>query len=111
MRSKIDISHGPIGTVWINFKEVESTNKKAHSMAIQGFKEGTVVTADQQTKGRGRRGRLWHSPEGNLYCSIILRPKIISDDLILLEKIAGLAVWETIKKWGKTGRHRIFSIA
>lgn len=96
MTSEITLIKEPIGIVWINFKEVDSTNKEAHSLALQGFKEGTVVTADRQTKGRGRRGNLWHSPEGGLYCSIILRPKIMPKEIIIFEKIAGIAVWETI---------------
>jgi BirA family biotin operon repressor/biotin-[acetyl-CoA-carboxylase] ligase len=86
----------PIGFTYINFKEVSSTNEKAHSLALQGFKDGTVITADSQVKGRGRRGHRWHSPEGGLYCSIILRPSITTDETRLFEKIAGIAVWETI---------------
>ena len=82
MISEITLIKKPIGTVWINFKKIDSTNEKAHSLALQGAKEGTVVTADSQTKGRGRRGNLWHSPEGGLFCSIILRPNIKSQHRI-----------------------------
>jgi len=96
MTSKITLINEQIGAVWINFKKIDSTNKKAHSLALQGIKEGTVVTADMQTKGKGRRGNFWHSPEGGLYCSIILRPKITLKETMLFEKIVGIAVWETI---------------
>lgn len=96
MFSEKTLSDGPIGSVCINFKEIDSTNEKAHTLAFQGVQEGTVVTADRQTKGRGRRGRHWCSPEGGLYCSIILRPDISPDETILFEKMAGIALWETI---------------
>ena len=96
MTSEFTLIKEPIGIVWINFKKIDSTNKKAHSLALQGVKEGTVVTADIQTKGKGRRGNLWHSPEGGLYCSIILRPKIMLKDTVLFERLVGIAVWETV---------------
>jgi BirA family biotin operon repressor/biotin-[acetyl-CoA-carboxylase] ligase len=79
----------------INFKEVDSTNDRAHTFARQGFRDGTVITADRQTKGRGRRGSRWCSPDGGLYCSIILRPKVSPEATGIFEKISGIAVWET----------------
>lgn len=96
MTSCITLIKEPIGVIWINFKEIDSTNEKAHSLAYQGFRDGTVITADRQTKGRGKRGNLWHSPEGGLYCSIILKPNIMTKDITLFEKIVGIAVLETI---------------
>lgn len=58
-------------------KTVDSTNNLAMMLAGQGATHGTVVTADMQTSGRGRKGRQWHSPPGsNLYLSIILRPPV-----------------------------------
>ncbi len=57
------------------FGETDSTNLQAKAMAAQGAAEGTVVVADTQTRGRGRRGRTWFSPPGqSIYASIILRP-------------------------------------
>lgn len=53
---------------------VASTNDLATSLAVDGAEEGTVVWADAQSAGRGRSGRNWSSPTGNLYCSVILRP-------------------------------------
>lgn len=53
---------------------VASTNDLATSLAIDGAEEGTVVWADAQSAGRGRSGRNWSSPTGNLYCSVVLRP-------------------------------------
>jgi BirA family biotin operon repressor/biotin-[acetyl-CoA-carboxylase] ligase len=56
--------------------EVVSTNTLAMEMAAQGATDGTVVIAETQTGGKGRLGRKWISPKGNLYLSVILRPNI-----------------------------------
>jgi BirA family biotin operon repressor/biotin-[acetyl-CoA-carboxylase] ligase len=58
------------------FPEVASTNTVAMKMASDGAPEGTVVLAETQTGGKGRRGRKWISPKGNLYMSVVLRPDI-----------------------------------
>ena len=55
-------------------EELASTNDEALARARRGAPEGTLILADTQTAGRGRRGRRWESPAGNLYLSIILRP-------------------------------------
>ncbi|MBW2217827.1 MAG: HTH domain-containing protein, partial [Deltaproteobacteria bacterium] len=57
------------------FKEIDSTNTKAKDLAQRGAPEGTVVIAEKQTEGRGRRGRTWLSPKGDgIYATLILRP-------------------------------------
>ncbi len=54
-----------------------STNTEAMERAAAGAPHGAAVLADEQTAGRGRQGRPWHSPPGaNLYLSAVLRPKI-----------------------------------
>lgn len=54
---------------------IDSTNDRAAEWAKGGAPHGAVVTADAQTQGRGRRGRVWHSPPGeNLHASVIVRP-------------------------------------
>ena len=57
------------------FDTISSTNDVLKQLAIQGAPEGTVVIANAQTKGRGRRGRTFYSP-GNtgIYLSLLLRP-------------------------------------
>lgn len=52
---------------------VDSTNERALALAAAGAPDGSVIMADEQTSGRGRRGRSWHSPEGGLYLSYIVR--------------------------------------
>src|SRR5436853_6749751 len=53
---------------------IGSTNDEARRLAREGAPEGTLVWADAQEAGRGRRGRSWQSPPGNLYLSLVLRP-------------------------------------
>jgi BirA family transcriptional regulator, biotin operon repressor / biotin---[acetyl-CoA-carboxylase] ligase len=54
-------------------KEVDSTNIAAQKLVHQGANHGTVVCAGKQNGGKGRRGRIWFSPEGGLWMSIIMR--------------------------------------
>ncbi len=74
------------------FAEVASTNEEAKRIAWEGAPEGTVVLAEAQTSGRGRRGRPWVSPAGNLYLSAILRPAIEPQAAPPLAPAMGLAV-------------------
>lgn len=55
--------------------EIDSTNEACRLRALPGEAAGLVIRADRQTAGRGRRGRSWTSPAGNLYASILLRPQ------------------------------------
>ncbi len=66
----------PQGYRRLHLPEIDSTNDEARRRAESGADGGLVVTADRQTAGRGRRGRNWNSPDGNLYCSILVRPEI-----------------------------------
>lgn len=65
-----------IGKKIYHFMDVPSTMDVARDFAERGEKEGTLVIAEAQTKGRGRLGRDWISIEGGLYISLILKPKI-----------------------------------
>jgi len=58
----------------VALETVGSTNDEAKRLAAEGAEDGTVVWAREQTAGRGRHGRHWVSPPGNLYLSLILRP-------------------------------------
>lgn len=69
-------------------EETDSTNTRLKQMAREGAPEGTVFLAQRQTGGRGTRGRAFHSPEGGLYCSVLLRPKT---ELARLLSITGWA--------------------
>ena len=76
---------------------VTSTQAIAFEMAEQGAADGTVVVADTQTAGRGRRGRMWHdAPGDNLLISIVIRPRLSVADLPKLSLTAAVAVAEAI---------------
>jgi BirA family transcriptional regulator, biotin operon repressor / biotin---[acetyl-CoA-carboxylase] ligase len=59
----------------ITLDKVESTNDEAKRLAREGAEDGTLVWAREQGAGRGRGGRNWTSPRGNLYLSLVLRPE------------------------------------
>jgi BirA family transcriptional regulator, biotin operon repressor / biotin---[acetyl-CoA-carboxylase] ligase len=78
------------------YPSLGSTNDEARRLACAGARAGTVVTAGEQTTGRGRQGRVWTSPPGNLYASILLRPEVPTGRLGELGFLAGVAVAETV---------------
>lgn len=76
---------------------VGSTNDLAKQLARSGAPQGTAVIAGQQTGGRGRIGRSFHSPSGKgLYASLILRPQCAPGELLHLTCCAGLAAREAV---------------
>jgi BirA family biotin operon repressor/biotin-[acetyl-CoA-carboxylase] ligase len=77
--------------------EVLSTNTLAMEAASQGAAEGTVVIAETQTGGKGRLGRQWISPHGNLYVSVILRPAIPTHKAPLITLVGAVAVASAIR--------------
>ena len=63
-----------IGTPRVHHRNTDSTNERAKELALQGAPHGTLVTADEQTAGRGRQGRAWVAPPGKaLLMSVVLR--------------------------------------
>ena len=87
-----DFAFGPIHY----FTSTPSTNDEAKSIAWDAL-EGTVIIADEQTQGRGRRGRNWHSPANkNIYISLILKPEIPIQQVPLFTQMAAAAVWEAL---------------
>jgi BirA family biotin operon repressor/biotin-[acetyl-CoA-carboxylase] ligase len=69
-----------------------STNTFAMELAAEGEPEGTVVIAETQTGGKGRLGRTWISPTGNIYLSVILRPPIPAHKAPLITLMGAVAV-------------------
>jgi BirA family transcriptional regulator, biotin operon repressor / biotin---[acetyl-CoA-carboxylase] ligase len=79
-----------------HYRVTDSTNERARELAIAGAPGGTIVTADAQTEGRGRRGRRWSAPPGKaLLYSAILRP--LDERHLLLPLVAGVAACEAIE--------------
>ncbi len=88
-----------LGQELVYLKETDSTNNQIKSLASEGFPEGTVVIAESQTAGRGRRGRAWESPAGSsIYMSLLLRPQIRPDNASMLTLVAALAVSKAVSK-------------
>ena len=80
-------------------KEVSSTNDLARIYAHQGASEGLVVIAENQSGGKGRLGRKFHSPTGTgIYMSLLLRPTIPSTDSLSITTAAAVAVARAIEK-------------
>lgn len=75
---------------------IDSTNAEAGRLAQDGAADGTVVWARRQTAGRGRHGRTWESPEGNLYCSLLLRPDAPPAEAAQFSFVAALALAEVL---------------
>jgi BirA family biotin operon repressor/biotin-[acetyl-CoA-carboxylase] ligase len=91
--------HDPpaLGKPRLHLRRCDSTNERARLLAITGAPHGTLVTADEQTAGRGRHGRSWTAPAGTcLLCSLVLRWSEPSNPPQLLPLIAGVAVCEAI---------------
>jgi BirA family biotin operon repressor/biotin-[acetyl-CoA-carboxylase] ligase len=80
------------------FPEIGSTMDAARELAKKGEGEGTIVIAEVQTRGRGRLSREWLSPEGGIYFTLILRPRISPAYAPRINLMASVAVAATIRK-------------
>ncbi len=79
-----------------HYKEVPSTNKEALGLIEKGISNETIIIADKQAEGRGRTGKSWISPEGNLYASLIINQETDVSKLTELTFVTALAVGNTL---------------
>ncbi len=80
------------------YEETDTTNNRARELALEGAPEGTLVVAEKQTAGRGRRGKVWESPLGTgIWMSLVLRPQIMPAGASVLTLLCGLATAEAIE--------------
>ena len=83
------------------FETLDSTNTKAKELAMAGAPHGTVVTAEEQSGGKGRLGRSFFSPKGSgIYLSAVIRPEVIGltvEDTVLVTTAASVAVARAVK--------------
>ncbi|MGE0257967.1 MAG: biotin--[acetyl-CoA-carboxylase] ligase [Alphaproteobacteria bacterium] len=86
----------PEGYRLLRYDSIGSTNDEAKALARAGAAENTLIWAGEQTSGRGRRGRLWVSPPGNLYLSLIVRPAVSPARAAQLGFVATLALADAI---------------
>ena len=81
-----------------HFLKTDSTNRVAMELGYANEPEGTIVLAEEQTAGRGRAGRVWHSERGTgIYVTLLLRPKISPVQAPLLTIMAGLSARAAIQ--------------
>jgi len=86
------VSRRVLGQPRVHFRLTDSTNARARELAARGAPHGTLVTADEQSAGRGRQGRTWTAPRGRaLLCSVLIR-----DPPRLLPLAAGAAVADVV---------------
>lgn len=80
------------------FPTIDSTNDRLRALAKAGAPVGTVLVADHQTGGHGRRGRSFHSPEGvGIYMSILLRPQCAPTELLHLTCAVAVAMCDAVE--------------
>ena len=88
--SGVSAARGELGRPRLHLRSTDSTNARAQTLAVAGAPHGTLVTAVEQSAGRGRQGRVWTAPAGRaLLCSVLVR-----DPPRLLPLAAGVAVAE-----------------
>lgn len=88
------MSERVLGRPHAHYRLIDSTNARARELATRGAPHGTLVTADEQSAGRGRQGRTWTAPPGRaLLASIVIR-----DPPRLLPLAAGVAVAEAVER-------------
>lgn len=100
----VDELASQINTKWAGkqvfyYNETDSTNIRAKHLGEEGAVHGTIVVADSQSAGRGRRGRTWESPTGlSIYMSILLRPNFPPIKASMLTLVMALSVAEGLKE-------------
>lgn len=88
-----------IGQTIIYQDTVDSTNIKAKDVAEKSVADGTVVIAEMQTGGKGRLGRLWHSPHGTgIWMSILVKPDILPMDASKITLLTAVSVAQGIEQ-------------
>jgi len=86
----------PAGYRLLVHDTLDGTNAEAKRLAASGAAAGTVVVARTQAAGRGRHGRAWVSPPGNLYMSLLLRPDGDAAAAAQISFLAALAVHDVV---------------
>lgn len=87
-----------IGAHLLCLDRIDSTNTEAKRQALQGAPEGLVILSEEQTGGRGRAGRSFHSPAGcGLYLSALLRPQLPPEDVVHFTAWTAVAVCDGIE--------------
>lgn len=92
------ISTHTVGRRILCFEQLDSTNTYAKQAAQEGGEHGLVIIADEQTGGRGRLGRVFHSPKKGLYLTALLKPPLPPADVIPVTAMAAVAAMRAIER-------------
>lgn len=88
-----------IGRNYLYFSQLDSTNTYAKTLSMGGFQNGTVIVAEQQTDGRGRRGKSWQDLRAqNLAISILLKPDLPIENIAKITILAAQAVCSVLRE-------------
>jgi BirA family biotin operon repressor/biotin-[acetyl-CoA-carboxylase] ligase len=83
------------------FLSLDSTNDYLKELAESGAPEGTVIIAAEQTAGKGRRGRVWASPKGGAWFSLLLRPPIPVEQAGCISVLSAVSLARALReRWG-----------
>lgn len=99
LRARLVAPHGPYAALDV-VASTGSTNADLVTAAHDGAPDRTVLIAEEQTAGQGRRGRGWTSPGGGLYLSVLLRPGVPPARLPWTTLLAGVALVRTARAFG-----------
>lgn len=89
-----------LGRNIIHFDTIDSTNQKAKELASKGAKDGTIIISEIQESGSGRFKRVWSSPKGGIWFSMILRPNIAPPECTKLTQITAAAMYKSLSSFG-----------
>jgi BirA family transcriptional regulator, biotin operon repressor / biotin---[acetyl-CoA-carboxylase] ligase len=94
-----DLNTSIIGREILYYNELDSTNTTAYQLAQKNIKQGLVVIAERQSKGKGRLSRHWSSPKGRgIYLSVILRPEMTPFQAPVITLMAAVSVANAIRQ-------------
>ena len=97
----------PAGYAVAVFDEIDSTNEEARRRGALGERGPLWICARRQSAGRGRRGREWDSPEGNLMATLLIAPGVGAADAARLSFVAALAVHDLVSTYAVRAAVRV----
>ncbi len=96
---KLGLRTKVLGQEVISYAKLDSTNDLAYELAAKGAREGTLILAEEQMKGKGRLGRNWVSPpKSGIYMSVVLRPKMPPNEISRITLLAAVSVAKAIRR-------------
>ncbi|HEY2034141.1 MAG TPA: biotin--[acetyl-CoA-carboxylase] ligase [Rhizomicrobium sp.] len=101
------MSTWPSGYELREFTEIDSTNEEARRLAATGERGPVWLRADRQTAGRGRRGRAWESPTGNLAATLLIAPGRPASECAQLSFVTAIAAADTVSGFAPSSEIKV----